>query len=85
MTGIETMAGVDILTRDIADMRNGLEFVNHTPRHVSPCAYPISGDEIARIWAEHPSRKRILAGPRNRHPLTASTGGGDGGGTDCGA
>lgn len=53
MTGIDILThGIDILTRDIADMRNGLEFVNHTPRHVSPCAYPISGDEIARIRSE---------------------------------
>ena len=52
MKVIETMGGVDILTRDIADMRNGLEFVNHTPRHVSPFDYPISGDEIARMRAE---------------------------------
>ena len=46
------MNGIDILTRDVATMRNGLQFVNHAPRHAPSIDYPISGDEIARMRAE---------------------------------
>lgn len=53
MKVIETMGGIDVLTRDLADMPNGTSFVTHFgERTINPREYPISGDEIARIRSE---------------------------------
>ena len=46
------MTGIDILTRDTSTMPNGTIFVAHA--HVTwGDDYPISGDELAAIRAEH--------------------------------
>ena len=45
------MTGIDILTRDVATMRNAAQFTTWGhQRHGTE--WPISGDEIARMRAE---------------------------------
>lgn len=52
MSFIETMAGVDVLTRDLADMPNGTAYVTHFgERSINPREYPISGDALAIMRA----------------------------------
>lgn len=42
---------IDIQTRDLADMRNGIRFVSYR-NQVAGDDWPISGDEIAHLRAE---------------------------------
>lgn len=53
MNFIETMSGVEILTRDLADMPNGAAYVTHFgERSINPREYPVSGDMLAKVRAE---------------------------------